>query len=46
MMGGGYLQWWDSQNLNMTGGGAKHLRISFLEAVDGFRVSFMSLCIF
>ena len=28
------------------GGGSKSLRISFLEAVYGFRVSFLSLCIF
>ena len=26
--------------------GSKSLRISFLEAVYGFRVSFLSLCIF
>ena len=28
------------------GGGSESLRISFLEAVYGFRVSFLSLCIF
>ena len=28
------------------GGGGESLRISFLEAVYDFRVSFMSLCIF
>ena len=27
-------------------GGSKSLRISFLEAVNGFKVSFLSLCIF
>ena len=32
---------------NMTGGrGSESLRISFLEAVYGFRVSFLSLCTF
>ena len=30
----------------MGGGGPESLRISFLEAVYGFRVSFLSLCIF
>ena len=30
----------------MTGGGSESLRISFLQAVYGFRVSFLSLCNF
>ena len=43
-------QGWDSQK-NITeggggGGGSKRLRISFLEAMYSFRVSFLSLSIF
>ena len=37
-------QGWDLQKNMM--GGSESLRISFLEAVYGFRVSFLSLCIF
>ena len=38
-------QGWYSKK-NMMGGGSESLRISFLEAVYGFRVSFLSLSIF
>ena len=38
-------QGWDSR-INVTGGGSESLRISYLEALYGFRVSFLSLCIF